>query len=298
MADAIILTLFNTATPETKKPQYYVWGSFDYMHLEEIDTISEIASRWFKFKNSVPTTIESRQIYLHTNPDLRISENTDPWWIFRQNDAMPLITITFVLAQEVDVLDETLEKLETQKNIEFERYETLGQGQFVIVFRSISYHHVLQAIRELNLKCTSTFSISSVDNFYNNNLEDARYDKFKKAARDFESRVRVKIILVNGDQQPKRVEKAVKQVEANFATFKSKHRINRPEELDVQYYYEIGQYDLELRIKGYLPNILRMLLDKDLGFTNIASEFYSKYVSHSKTIWQSDYRTLEDEKQK
>jgi len=101
------------------------------------------------------------------------------------------------------------------------------------------------------------------------------------------------MILQDGKDGTKRVEETAKLIK-QFEVDINKNITDKDNHVKIKTYYELGQYDLEVRLNGPTPLILELLTTRVYGLTQFHSEFYKKHVSFSKTIWQTDYSLLEN----
>ena len=64
--------------------------------------------------------------------------------------------------------------------------------------------------------------------------------------------------------------------------------------INVAYYYEIGKYDIELKIEGPVAYILELLLNIKYGLANVKSSFYQRFVFDSRTTWKKPIDIIEE----
>jgi hypothetical protein len=96
----------------------------------------------------------------------------------------------------------------------------------------------------------------------------------------------INYLLREGDASGNRVDSAVHDITELKKKAIQNLRINE-NDLKIQEYYEIGRFDIEVRVEGNIEHILELLLNPKYGLSNYKSAFYKKHVFESRTTWKS-----------
>lgn len=98
--------------------------------------------------------------------------------------------------------------------------------------------------------------------------------------------VSINYLLKEGNTSNNRVENAVFNI---FSLRKKAQKVLGigEDDITIRVYYEIGRFDIEVRIEGNIEHILELLLNPKYGLSNYKSDFYRKYVFESQTTWKT-----------
>lgn len=302
----LLITLYNVPKREVKtKNGFFVWGSLDFLQYQTIDSIGDLSSKVFRVLESDSLMIETRNIVLYS----RVSERLDPakaiGWTLNSKGAYPLLVLSIISLDDFSALQKLLAEYLDVDGLSVELFRTLGEGDAAIIFRGIHYDYILQCLLRINAISKSTFSVAAVEKnrlpFERRNLGRKQdLDKFSEnfaavTNSDYPTDVRVKYILgdteISSVDQGNRVHTAMEMIDGIYRSFIS-DRANRVGDLRLSKYFELGQYDIEIRLSGPMDQILDLLMEEKYGLINPKSMFYRSNVFFSKTVWQTDYEWL------
>lgn len=290
--NGIRITLYKSVMTDRAMPKrrdFLLWGASSFLYIDLFQSLSGVSQ--FEDRNidleelSESPLTENRYIYLYKDQDVDASSGHKPDWIFQHLPDNPLIVITLVKADLKQILSK-IEEIADASLFKFDIYKTLGQEIGVIAFRCKSYSPVLNCIVQLNEISKNTYSIAGIENRTRARRKSNSPLRVKRALEEpHEMCASVNYLLKEGNASQNRVENAVRKI----ISLRKKAIQNLgigERELDIQVYYEIGRFDIEVRIEGHIEYILELLLNSDYGLSNYKSAFYRKHVFESQTTWK------------
>lgn len=292
------LKLYRTLIPTLRVPKewdFLLWGSANFLCIEKFNSLSQfslIANESITKRDSNDSlTPENRYLYIYKTETVEPGFSEEVAAIFKKNHEFPLLTITLLKSDSVDI-KKSLQKASYINNIRYELFQTLGHDTDVLIIRSKTYIHVLDLLVQLNTTCNNTYSISGVEEPFKQQ-EDNKKDLLYYSVLQPDSQVQiiydcavVKYILKDGNKIGNRVQDVIDKLEKLWDEFLEKHSLSCSD-LKKSIYYEIGRFDIELRIEGQVAYILELLINPEYGLANIQSNFYTKHIIESRTTWKS-----------
>jgi hypothetical protein len=291
--NGIRITLYKSVISDRAMPKrkdFLLWGASSFLYIDLFQSLSEIS----QFEdgnidlddlNEFPLT-ENRYIYLYKDHTANLFPEYELDWIFHHLPDQPLIVITLVKA-DLKQISSKIEEIANVSLFQFDIYKTLGQEIGVIVFRCNSYSPVMDCIVQLNAISKNTYSIAGIENSNKTRGKSNHLIELKGAFGEApEICASINYLLKEGNVSRNRVENAVRKIASLKKRAVQDLGISE-RDLEIQVYYEIGRFDVEVRIEGHIEHVLELLLNPHYGLSNYKSEFYRKHVFESQTTWKT-----------
>lgn len=275
-----------------------VWGSLDFLSVDTFSSLATISSLRGKkniaeiSERSHPT--KNQSLYIYKDRDTALSTEKDIRWIFEANIDFPLLVITIVKTKDIRKINVKLRDQGETTPFYFDLFKTLGHGTAVIVFRCKTYSHILDSLVQIGDICYNIYSIAAIQCPVDQKVGRISVESllFKSLLQDefiassaFNVNVSIQYILKDGNQRTNRIWAARNRIEslADEIVLEVPIPIGG---LQIEQFFEIGHYDIEVRIQGQIAYALELLLNRRYGLSNVESKFYRDFVLESRTTWK------------
>jgi hypothetical protein len=298
-SEGLRLRLYKSVIPgRERRPHwdFFLWGASNFLYIDTFNSLSQFARAEDDERNvnepGVDQVIENRYLYIYKDPDVDLLPHNQINWIFQSDLERPLLVITLLKADLSPVISR-VKDVASKVSLHYDFFKTLGQGTGVVVTRCKTYSQAISCLVELNGLNENTYSIAGVENPFAQQQPRATHSfLFSKLLQTDDiaiaepQAVAINYMLKEGNTSGNRVHEVVNRIKQLRRKIVDDFHLSETD-LKVWTYYEIGRFDIEVRIEGHIVHLLELLVNPDYGLATIESKFYKDNIFESRTTWKT-----------
>lgn len=275
---------------------YVVWGPYDFLTIDRIDSLSNYQVHMRTSKKGETVGITKRSMFIYKDDETKATSGHAIDWIFDtvHVDRYPLFVITLITANSChEVCQFVMDEKRSPEYI-YDVFKILSNETGVVIYRGKTYESIIRAIIHLNSICQNTYSISGIQIANPEILSGSRGKNQPQALvlpnhwgeiNNGQVLVSVDCRVRDRNQATGSLSDVVCAIQIAKENFLTDFKLT-DHELNVEAYYELGNFDLNLLLRGKMAFVVEFLLNPTYGLVNFQSSFYTKYMIESRTTWK------------